>query len=250
MAGPSAQLYARSWATAQHGRRAAGVPLRIAQFNILADGLSGKDVNGGGFTATPCAALEWMHRRQRLVEELTRFGLPSVIALQEVDHFHDWFRGVLGELGYSGSFAPKPNSPCKMLQLLERVHSKGLPCIIAGDLNATPVQGKLDYPSVVYPTTLQHALGLQSVYALALGSEPPYTTWKRRGEREEKHTIDYIFVSPDFGVERVLLMPADEDVDATRLPGWRYPSDHFALMADLTVPLCGHGQAPHGKSDM
>jgi hypothetical protein len=33
----------------------------------------------------------------------------------------------------------------------------------------------------------------------------------------------------------VLLPPDDADVDFERLPGWRYPSDHVMLAAELSV---------------
>ena len=50
------------------------------------------------------------------------------------------------------------------------------------------------------------------------------------------HTIDYVLISDDIGCTRVLMPPADEDIVAARLPGWEYPSDHVALLAQLTLP--------------
>mmetsp|Transcript_105992 Transcript_105992/g.187745 ORF Transcript_105992/g.187745 Transcript_105992/m.187745 type:complete len:385 (+) Transcript_105992:80-1234(+) len=324
------ELYAREWTEAapSSGAAAAGVPLRVVQFNILADGLSGKDENKGGFTESPPASLDWDYRSARLVEEVLRHGeLPDIIGMSEVDHFHDWFEPVLAELGYAGAFISKPNSPCRnsldpklsdgcalfwqkhkvamldletmnydslnehgrstgtkanqvallatlqtsgsvpfvvavthlvapknrkgertraqqVLQLVDRLHAKGLPCLITTDLNASPIQGSKDYAPEAYPVATTHTLRLHSAYADILGSEPEYTTWKRRGDHEDHHTIDYIFLSESLSVSRVLLPPDGKEVDPARFPGWRYPSDHVALFADVLVPSESAEQSP------
>jgi endonuclease/exonuclease/phosphatase family metal-dependent hydrolase len=238
--------------------------------------------------------------------------------MEEVDHYHDFFKTIMSNLGYDSEFVPKPNSPCKqsmdpnledgcalfwrrstltmlesevvnydklnpdgvqtgqksnqvallatlradgaapvvfavthlaasktpegertraqqITQLLDRLHAKRLSCVIATDLNATPRPGA--YPCEAYPAALAHPLNARSAYAAAAdGEEPGYTTWKRRGTAEARHTIDYIFVAGAVGVARVLLPPADADVAPERFPGWRYPSDHVALAAELRLP--------------
>lgn len=60
------------------------------------------------------------------------------------------------------------------------------------------------------------------------------------GELDEaSHTIDYMWLSTAsrVGVERVLLLPAYEELGPTRLPSSRAPSDHLPLAADLRVKL-------------
>ena len=133
----------------------------------------------------------------------------------------------------------------QLSELFDRVAAAraGLPCLIALDMNAAPASSACaPYAPSAYPTALAHALGVHSTYATALGAEPAYTTWKIRvgdfKSGEAKHTIDYIFATTDIAVERVLRMPAEGDVVATRLPGWEYPSDHIALYAALRVPGC------------
>ena len=76
--------------------------------------------------------------------------------------------------------------------------------------------------------------GLQSAYPLQADAEDQngmYTTWKKRGKYEAKHTIDYIFHQA--GVECIATLDVVEDrvMDEARLPGFRYPSDHLALCA-------------------
>ena len=90
------------------------------------------------------------------------------------------------------------------------------------------------YAAQAYPATTS---ALRSAYKTALGAEPAWTTWKRRGTSEARHCIDYVLCSPEVGVSQVLLPPDDDAVVEERLPGWNYPSDHVALIADLRVPF-------------
>jgi endonuclease/exonuclease/phosphatase family metal-dependent hydrolase len=112
-----ATLYRRQWvphSSNQSGDIRPDVRFSVAQFNILADGLSAMRDDLGGFTASPVAFLDWDYRKHRIVEELMRHGsTPDIIALQEVDHFYDWFEPVLNKHGYEGLFFKKPNSPCR-----------------------------------------------------------------------------------------------------------------------------------------
>jgi len=108
------------------------------------------------------------------------------------------------------------------------------PTIVAADLNAAPSRGHLAYDSMAYPTM---RAALDSAYERVLKAEPEWTTWKtRKGFKagEVQHTIDYIFVTPEIQVGRVLLPP--EEIGEGRLPCARYPSDHIALAAELYLP--------------
>ena len=131
----------------------------------------------------------------------------------------------------------------QIVQLFDRVAAlRGdLPCIAVMDMNAAPESSaSAPYPAAAYPAALSHgALRVESAYARVLGGEPAWTTWKRRigafKAGEAKHTIDYIFTSPDIAVARVLNVPDEASIIETRLPGWEYPSDHVALRADLVL---------------
>jgi len=76
---------------------------------------------------------------------------------------------------------------------------------------------------------------------MKLTQEPEFTTskWRKGGVQEDKRgitnqTIDYIFyTSKDFECSRVLDMPK-ENIEPLFMPGWKYPSDHFCIAADLT----------------
>ena len=302
----NAPLYGRRWAQSAEPPTD-GVPLRVVQFNVLADGLSGRDKKLGSFDAAPPASLRWAARRGRLLEEIFRHGPdPDVICLEEVDHFGDWFQPQLAQRGYRGFFLKKPKSPClktapgsgledgcapfvreamvsvarvenmnyeasnqvallatvyvtgkstpfiiacthftasktaegeakrkvQVLELLARLEATGLPCVVCLDMNAAPNDAS-SYAAEAYSATIGN---LRSAYKTALGAEPAWTTWKRRGASEARHCIDYILCSSEVGVARVLLAPDDAAIVEARLPGWNYPSDHIALLAELSVP--------------
>lgn len=85
--------------------------LRILQFNVLADGLSGSCDALGNFSRVSGDVLDWNRRKEKLLFEITQYN-PDVITLQEVDHYHDYLWPMLLQRGYKGFFAPKPTSKC------------------------------------------------------------------------------------------------------------------------------------------
>ena len=318
-------MYQRAWASASEvaGARQS---LHVVQFNILADGLSGKHPSKGGFTEAPPGSLEWEYRRGLIMKELFRHCKPDVVAMQEVDHY-EWLSERMAERGYEGTVLKKPDSACKgsldpsledgcalfwrreferveittlgyrhglrnkhtpsssgsnqvalvaalrppgaasgppllfatthlcaakssvgetvraqqmreLVEALQEVSSRlqAAGSVLMLDMNASPPHGTMTYESEAYPlATDEPSSGLRSAYKDVLGAEPAYTTWKRRGESEVRHTIDYVLVSPRVRVHRVLQPPDPSGVDARRLPGWRYPSDHIALAAEISV---------------
>ena len=127
-----------------------------------------------------------------------------------------------------------------MAQLLEAAFAAaqraGTAAVVAMlDMNAAPSRSaSADYEPEALPAALDGGR-VRSAYAAALGDEPSYTSWKRRGAKDAKYTIDYVLVSPAVAVRRVLLPPDEDELDAERLPGWRYPSDHVALQAELEI---------------
>lgn len=84
--------------------------LRFLQFNVLARGLSSPP-RFGGFTESPPACLDYHgFRKFRLLEEVLRFS-PDVIALEEVDHFVDFWQPAMDAFGYDGVFQAKREAP-------------------------------------------------------------------------------------------------------------------------------------------
>mmetsp|Transcript_7500 Transcript_7500/g.16412 ORF Transcript_7500/g.16412 Transcript_7500/m.16412 type:complete len:387 (+) Transcript_7500:301-1461(+) len=85
--------------------------LRILQFNMLADGLSGLRADLGGFSKAKREDMDWSSRKIKLMYEILQYD-PDVITLQECDHYYDFFLPELAKEGYDGMFAPKPASAC------------------------------------------------------------------------------------------------------------------------------------------
>ena len=141
----------------------------------------------------------------------------------------------------------------QMQELLQNLARYKLPCIVGLDMNAEPGGNK--YAAEAYPLAIskkinlgEHEAPLRSAYAEVMGTEPSWTTWKKRSGNgktgEVSHTIDYVLISEQIECTRVLMPPADVDVVPERLPGWSYPSDHVALLAELVIP----GEIPAGDS--
>lgn len=72
--------------------------------------LSFAALSGDNFIRCPPEALIWDTRKLRVLEEILRFN-PSLICLEEVDHF-SYIEECLKPLGYAGLFLPKPFSVC------------------------------------------------------------------------------------------------------------------------------------------
>lgn len=84
-----------------------GDVIRVMQWNLLAQGLSGGADN---FIACPKGALKFETRKLRVLEEILRYR-PDIVCLEEVD-FYDYLFEKLSKQGYLGVFKEKVNSPC------------------------------------------------------------------------------------------------------------------------------------------
>lgn len=85
--------------------------LRVLQFNMLADGLSGLREDLGAFSRAKQRQMAWFERKHKLLYEILQYS-PDIITLQECDHYYDFFLPELSSRGYDGVFAPKPASAC------------------------------------------------------------------------------------------------------------------------------------------
>ena len=164
--------------------------------------------------------------QMRLLRGAAKGGAPFVVAVSHLMARKD----ATGERARAQQVA----------QLLEAAFAAaqraGTAAVVAMlDMNAAPARSAAaDYEPEALPAALDGGR-VRSAYAAALGDEPSYTSWKRRGAKDAKYTIDYVLVSPAVAVRRVLLPPDEDELDAERLPGWRYPSDHVALQAELEI---------------
>jgi hypothetical protein len=110
-----------------------------------------------------------------------------------------------------------------------------IPTIIMGDFNSDPRE---DNSCIKYIVSDDAPIPLKSVYQLnseRTGTKHLYTTLKIRGDIVSKRAIDYIFYNAG-GENKMkcthrLSIPNEKDLEPTLLPGFKYPSDHFAVGA-------------------
>jgi mRNA deadenylase 3'-5' endonuclease subunit Ccr4 len=62
-----------------------GTRLRVLQFNMLADGLSGLRPDQGAFSRVVGTELLWDRRREQILQEVTQYA-PDLVTMQELDH--------------------------------------------------------------------------------------------------------------------------------------------------------------------
>jgi endonuclease/exonuclease/phosphatase family metal-dependent hydrolase len=115
------------------------------------------------------------------------------------------------------------------------------PILILGDFNADPEEA-----SIRYLLNFNHcnnqggfardAQEKESVYksAYATNDSDIFTSWKIRGSQATRRTIDYIFYR-DLSCKATLNIPDAEDLELTKLPGLRAPSDHLNIAAKFCL---------------
>ncbi|CAM9492253.1 unnamed protein product [Choristocarpus tenellus] len=105
----SPPLVERKWLPVENSG-AKGKNLTLLQWNVLADGLSGRHPTKGDFIMSPTDSLDWKSRRWALLEEILYWDC-DLLTMQEVDHHHDFFAPMLERAGYCGLFVKKPSAP-------------------------------------------------------------------------------------------------------------------------------------------
>jgi len=136
-------------------------------------------------------------------------GQPRIVTLARFRHAASGRRFGVANLHLEGASShSRERSAEALLEWLE----PGLPWIVAGDLNATP-----DEPAVrkLLAGGLRDAL-------LEAGPEPGPT------ERSDGKRIDYLLVSEEWQVRAAAVR--------REAPDRRRPSDHWPVVADLTLP--------------
>lgn len=113
--------------------------------------------------------------------------------------------------------------------------SINVPVLLMGDFNADPPSENQDsYSQSALSAILKDDM-FRSVYDISPPTDGFYTTWKIRGTTDTKRVIDYIFYSQGIQCNARLKIPAEDEIDSKRLPGLRYPSDHFAIGAVFRI---------------
>lgn len=149
----------------------------------------------------------------------------------------------------------------QLLHVLQKGHEIAgeRPFILSGDFNTTATATEVDTKPegtsmqsnrVISMCKMWSKPPLASAYPLATsreqtGADPTdeqsntvsddeYTTWKKRKSGEVKRSIDYIWYDKSaFKCVRWLKAPKSTEVESSRFPGLRAPSDHIPIVAEL-----------------
>jgi mRNA deadenylase 3'-5' endonuclease subunit Ccr4 len=116
--------------------------------------------------------------------------------------------------------------------------------IVLGDFNADP-SFRVEFSASAIEKILTHrvlsvnsssALNYYSAYCIDNPSDIFFTSWKIRGSKESKRIIDYIFYTgSSIRCTAILKDLALEEIEPTKLPGLRYPSDHLHICAKFKI---------------
>jgi len=129
---------------------------------------------------------------------------------------------------------PIKDAQARMVANIVRKELLGIPVLFGCDLNS-------NQNSQIFKTWQREAPNMPSSYNTANGEELDFTTckWRKGGAQKDKlgvkkQTIDFIFYSEgDWQVRRTLDVPPAEKLEHLKMPGWKYPSDHFLISADI-----------------
>jgi mRNA deadenylase 3'-5' endonuclease subunit Ccr4 len=145
-----------------------------------------------------------------------------------------------------GEFLSAIDQEIVSLTSVGSVSLETLSVILLGDFNADPpFQMKAD-PSAIKIILTHAGLNMnsncthyyESAYNVVDPTEDLFTSWKIRGSKEVKRVIDYIFYA---GIslrctETLKIVPILE-LEETKLPGLRHPSDHLHICAKFEIHL-------------
>jgi mRNA deadenylase 3'-5' endonuclease subunit Ccr4 len=110
--------------------------------------------------------------------------------------------------------------------------------LIMGDFNADP-PSLMTFSDSSVDRILSNSITpmkFQSAYTIDPPPEDFFTTWKTRGTETVKRIIDYIFYSGHkIRCTEYLGVPKSEELEASKLPGLQYPSDHLMIGAKFDV---------------
>lgn len=139
---------------------------------------------------------------------------------------------------------PEIDDEAKSVARTERLNGD-VPILILGDFNADPPRQLGFSGESSVGQVLKHKLiGSRSTpasserYRSAYEINDPaklFTTWKIRGKNEAKRVIDYIFYGGPLNCTSTLDAPSTEEIEPSKLPGFRYPSDHLLIAAKFKL---------------
>ncbi len=200
-----------------------------------------------GWFSDGCA-LFWKREKFELIDKITKsyqVGKNQIYIILTLHHRETGRKLIVA----TTHLKAKQNSTneqirtCQVEELMNRLNEKAqmvaiehdmpvdeIPIILMGDFNADPDgDGNTCIKSVLCKSP-----NFRSAYDL---DDQFFTTWKTRGDKTVRHVIDYIFYNnvKGFKCSQVLNIPDDKEIEPTKLPGFRHPSDHLNIGAKFQL---------------
>jgi endonuclease/exonuclease/phosphatase family metal-dependent hydrolase len=125
-------------------------------------------------------------------------------------------------------------------RLIEAFSDQNVPVIILGDFNADPPTRREMNCSAIQKllTHAKHSAPYRSAYTIDNPMDDLFTTWKIRGTKTSKRFIDYIFhAGSSIQCVDTLKTISPSEIEETKLPSLRHPSDHLHIAAKFEINL-------------
>ena len=119
------------------------------------------------------------------------------------------------------------------------VELNDIPVILMGDFNSDIREEESCIRSIIVDKEDASTYPWTSAYEIDPPDSSLFTTWKIRGDITQQRIIDYIFYNAKnvdgFECTHILDVPNEDELEPTKLPGFKYPSDHLAIGAKFRL---------------
>jgi len=234
--------------------------------------INGKPIEGSSFNM-PVVAGQTQHTSSRKYYSGHKGAKPPKQAgmwvlletKQESDKPHI---AVMASHNKSGA-ADKKEGPIKLAQAafvaneLARIKDVygDIPMIYGCDFNTDYWEKENDHEYQVYiefeNTINKHGVQMEPAYKDVYGEVLPMTCpkWRPGGDQKEKlgvtaTAIDFVLHTPHFTCAAVQEFPATSEIEPSYFPGYKYPSDHPAMVAVLVLDNMDGKKVPSEGTEM
>jgi len=118
------------------------------------------------------------------------------------------------------------------------VELNDIPVILMGDFNSDIREEETCIRSIIDKEDAS-SCPWTSAYEIDPPDSSLFTTWKIRGDITQQRIIDYIFYNAKnvdgFECTHTLDVPNEDELEPTKLPGFKYPSDHLSIGAKFRL---------------
>lgn len=124
---------------------------------------------------------------------------------------------------------------------IQQISKDNIRIIVMGDFNSDIREEESCVQHIAFhKESKKNNQSWKSAYQITPPDDSFYTTWKTRGPKTQKRVIDYIFHNggdngSNISCTYVMDVPSEDYLEPTKLPGFKYPSDHLAIGAIFEI---------------